>query len=126
VTWTGRLDDTSKRQLLDAAAVLVMCSDTESFGMSVAEAMAAGRPVVVTRTCPWSDVESHHAGFWVEQRPDAVAAGINAVFWRTELPPRHGMPWPFARSHRQYSWPHAAAALITEYKAIAADTVHVG
>ena len=42
VTWTGRVDDTSKRQLLEAATVLVMCSDSESFGMSVAEAMAAG------------------------------------------------------------------------------------
>jgi len=26
----------------------------------------------------------------------------------------------------QYSWPHAASALINEYETIAADTVHVG
>src|SRR4030095_11009155 len=41
VTWTGRVDDAGKRELLNAAAVLVMCSNAESFGMSVAEAMAA-------------------------------------------------------------------------------------
>ena len=125
VTWTGRLDDTSKRQLLDAAAVLVMCSDTESFGMSVAEAMASGKPVVVTRTCPWSDVESHHAGFWVEQRPDAVAAGVHAVLSDRTAARDMGCR---GRSlvAAQYSWPHAASALINEYKAIAADTIQVG
>jgi glycosyltransferase involved in cell wall biosynthesis len=125
VTWTGRLGDASKRQVLDAAAVLVMCSDAESFGMSVAEAMAAAKPVVVTRTCPWPDVESHHAGFWVEQTPEAVAAGVNAVLSDRAAARDMGCR---GRSlvASQYSWPHAASALISQYKAIAADTVQVG
>jgi len=125
VTWTGAVDDTTKRQLLNAATVVVMCSDAESFGMSVAEAMAAGRPVVVTRTCPWPDVESHHAGFWVEQTPGAVAAGVNDVLSDRSAARDMGCR---GRSlvASQYSWPHAASALINEYKAIAADTVHAG
>jgi glycosyltransferase involved in cell wall biosynthesis len=125
VTWTGRVDEAGKRELLNAAAVLVMCSDAESFGMSVAEAMAAGTPVVVTRTCPWPDVESHHAGFWVEQTPDAVATGVNALLSDRSAARAMGCR---GRSlvASQYSWPHAASALITEYKTIAADTVHVG
>ena len=125
VTWTGRLDDTSKRRLLDAAAVLVMCSDTESFGMSVAEAMAAGKPVVVTRTCPWPDVESHRTGFWVDQTPEAVAAGVNAVLSDRSAARDMGCR---GRSlvASQYSWPHAASALINTYKAVAADTVQIG
>ena len=122
VTWTGRVDDMSKRQLLDAAGVLVMCSDAESFGMSVAEAMAAAKPVVVTRTCPWLELESHHAGFWVEQTPDAVAAGVNAVLSDRSAARDMGCR---GRSlvASQYSWPHAASALLNEYKAIAADTI---
>jgi glycosyltransferase involved in cell wall biosynthesis len=125
VTWTGRVDETGKRELLNAAAVLVMCSDAESFGMSVAEAMAAGTPVVVTRTCPWPDVESHHAGFWVEQTPNAVARGVNAVLSDRSAAREMGCR---GRSlvASQYSWPHAASALIHEYQAIAADTVQVG
>jgi glycosyltransferase involved in cell wall biosynthesis len=125
VTWTGRVDETGKRELLNAAAVLVMCSDAESFGMSVAEAMAAGTPVVVTRTCPWPDVESHRTGFWVEQTPDAVAAGVNAVLSDRSTAREMGCR---GRSlvASQYSWPHAASALINQYQAIAADTVQVG
>jgi len=125
VTWTGRVDETAKRELLNAAAVLVMCSDAESFGMSVAEAMAAGTPVVVTKTCPWPDVESHHAGFWVEQTPAAIATGVNAVLSDGSAGRQMGCR---GRSlvAAQYSWPHVASALINEYQAIAADTVRVG
>jgi len=125
VTWTGRVDEPDKRELLNAAAVLVMCSDAESFGMSVAEAMAAGKPVVVTRTCPWPDVESHRAGFWVEQTSDAVARGVNAVL--SDRCAAHEMGCR-GRSlvATQYSWPHVASALINEYEAIAANTVPVG
>jgi len=125
VTWTGRVDETGKRELLNAAAALVMCSDAESFGMSVAEAMAAGTPVVVTRTCPWPDVESHRTGFWVEQTPDAIAAGVNAVLSDRSTAREMGCR---GRSlvASQYSWPHAASALINQCQAIAADTVQVG
>jgi glycosyltransferase involved in cell wall biosynthesis len=125
VTWTGRVDETAKRQLLDAAAVLVLCSNSESFGMSVAEAMAAGKPVVVTQTCPWPEVESQAAGFWVAQSADAIAAGLNSVLSNEAAAQDMGRRGrAFIASH--YSWPHAAAALINEYEAIATDPIRVG
>ena len=125
VRWTGRVDEGGRRELLNAAALLVMCSDAESFGMSVAEAMAAGTPVVVTKTCPWPDVESHQAGFWVEQTPDAVATAVHAVLSDPSAARAMGCR---GRSlvAAQYSWPHAASALLNQYKTIAADTLQVG
>ena len=125
VTWTGRVDDAGKRRLLDAAAVLVMCSNSESFGMSVAEAMAAGKPVVVTRTCPWAEVESLAAGFWVEQTPEAIATAVNAILSDETAGRAMGRRGrSLVASH--YSWAQAASALIQEYEAIAAGTVHAG
>ena len=50
VSWRGTVDVEERHRLLSAASVFVMCSDAESFGMTVAEAMAAAVPVVVTRT----------------------------------------------------------------------------
>jgi glycosyltransferase involved in cell wall biosynthesis len=76
ITWLGAVDDEGKHELLARAAALVLCSDSESFGLSAAEAMAAGVPVVVTRTCPWADVERHNAGFWVEQDAGAIATAV--------------------------------------------------
>ena len=43
--------------------MLVLCSDSENFGMSVAEALACGVPPVVTRTCPWEVLERETRGF---------------------------------------------------------------
>jgi phosphatidylinositol alpha-1,6-mannosyltransferase len=95
-----------------------MCSNSESFGMSAAEAMAAGTPVVVTRTCPWPDIDTHTTGYWVEQTAGAIADGVNAILddpaAATEMG-RRGRELIAAH----YSWSHAAAALIREYERIA-------
>jgi len=125
VTWTGRVDETGKRQLLDAATTLVVCSDSESFGMSVAEAMAAGKPVVVTRTCPWPEIESQEAGYWVEQTSGAIGDGLNAVLSNPAAAQAMGRRGR-ALISSQYSWPSAAAALIRTYEEIAPTALHVG
>jgi glycosyltransferase involved in cell wall biosynthesis len=125
VTWTGRVDDGGKRQLLDAAAAVVTCSNSESFGMSVAEAMAAGKPVVVTRTCPWPEVESHQAGFWVEQTADAIGQGLRTLLSNPVAAQDMGRRGR-ALIAAQYSWPSAAAALIRAYEDIVTTTVHAG
>jgi len=125
VTWTGRVDETAKRQLLDAAAVIVVCSNSESFGMTVAEGMAAGKPVVVTRTCPWAEVASHEAGFWVEQTADAIADGLKAVLSNPAAAQAMGRRGR-ALISAQYSWPGAASALIKTYEDIVPTTAHVG
>src|SRR5262249_26238952 len=71
--------DQEKWPLLAARPLLAMTSDSESFGMSVVEAMAAGVPVVVTRTCGWHTIETDGCGVLVDQRVDAIAAGIEGI-----------------------------------------------
>jgi glycosyltransferase involved in cell wall biosynthesis len=58
---------------------MVQCSDSESFGIAVAESLAAGVPAIATRTCPWRELESRQCGFWVEQTGPAIAAAIRAL-----------------------------------------------
>lgn len=79
VHWTGALDQNEKWSWLSAANVLVMCSDSESFGLSAAEAMGAGLPVVATRTCPWQELEAFGCGLWVEQQPQSIAEAIRRI-----------------------------------------------
>jgi glycosyltransferase involved in cell wall biosynthesis len=101
-----------------------MCSNAESFGMSVAEAMAAARPVVVTRTCPWSEVESHGAGFWVEQTPDAIAHALMTLISDPDTADAMGRRGRALIAAR-YSWSHAAAALLAAYDAIASPAARI-
>jgi glycosyltransferase involved in cell wall biosynthesis len=75
----GEVSEDAKWTLLAGADVLVLCSDSESFGMSVIEALAVGTPVVVTRTCSWDELETERCGFLVEQSAEGIADGIHRV-----------------------------------------------
>lgn len=48
VTFTGHLDATERARVFGEAAILAMPSHRENFGLSAAEAMASGLPVVVS------------------------------------------------------------------------------
>jgi glycosyltransferase involved in cell wall biosynthesis len=68
--------------LFAASRTLVQCSDSESFGLSVAEALAAGLPVVVTTGTPWPQVAALELGYSVAQEPAAIARGILEILER--------------------------------------------
>jgi glycosyltransferase involved in cell wall biosynthesis len=116
VHWAGQLGEADKWALLSASSLLVLCSDSESFGLSAAEAMAAGVPVVATRTCPWEEIESVGAGFWVAQEPEAIAAGIRTLL---DDPARARAMGERGRAlvGRRYAWDAVAADLTEWYRA---------
>ncbi len=74
--WLGAVDRETVAALFAASRTLVQCSDSESFGMSVAEALAAGLPVVVTNETPWPQVAALELGYSVAQEPAAIARRI--------------------------------------------------
>jgi glycosyltransferase involved in cell wall biosynthesis len=77
--WVAEVDDATRWSLLSEATALVLCSDSESFGMSVLESLAVGTPVVVTRTCPWGIVEERRCGHWVDQRAEDISQAILGI-----------------------------------------------
>ena len=74
--WLGAIDAETTGALFAASRTLVQCSDSESFGMSVAEALTAGVPVVVTDRSPWSQVGALGCGFSVAHEAPAVAKAV--------------------------------------------------
>jgi len=79
LVFPGFLDGDDRRLALASADAFVLTSHSENFGLSVAEALAAGLPVVVSRDCPWQQVEEWHAGFWVENTAPKIAAAIGRL-----------------------------------------------
>jgi len=77
----GFISGSYKRQHLEEAAVFVMPSVHENFGMGVVEAMGAGLPVVVSRGVQiWPEIESAGAGLVVEPKcPEALARALLSV-----------------------------------------------
>ena len=91
--------------------------------MSAAEAMAASRPVVVTKGCPWPEVDSHETGFWVEQSAGAIADGISTILSDPRRAIEMGQRGR-ALIEARYTWPKAVAQLEEVYRRLAPGTSH--
>ena len=103
-----------KWALLRDADVTVQCSDSESFGMTVVESLAAGVPAVVTRTCPWPEIETHACGVWVEQSAPAIAAALRALADDPERR-RHMGERGAAFARERYGWDAIAPVMSRLY-----------
>jgi len=79
VHWLGEVSGDRKRHVLHAADVFVLPSYSEGLPVSVLEAMACSRPVVVTPGCNIPDVSTSEAGWTVDATVDGVTHGLNAA-----------------------------------------------
>jgi len=118
VRFTGELGEAEKWALLADSDVLVLCSDSESFGLSALEALAAGLPVVATRTCPWEDIERAGAGLWVPQDPLAMADALGRIIDEPATARAMGERGR-ALARSRYSWDSIGRAMAEQYRRIA-------
>lgn len=77
VAFAGAVQDEAKSALLGAARALVLPSYSENFGNVVVEAMAAGKPVLVTPEVGAADlVQRSGAGLVVDGAPVSLGTGM--------------------------------------------------
>lgn len=83
MTLTGMLSGRDKLAAYGNATLFVLPSYTENFGISVAEAMACGVPVVISdKVNIWREVKRAGAGVVVPCDPDRLAAAIDSLLGR--------------------------------------------
>lgn len=75
----GRIEGKEKIEFLRNADVFALASHHENFGMSYAEALAAGTPVIASRNTPWQDVEKYKCGKWVENNSAKFAEALTEI-----------------------------------------------
>ena len=112
VSFHGHLEGEQRNSFLRKSGVLALPSKDENFGLAVAEAMAAGLPVVITPHVSHKDlIETNSAGFVVDRTPAAFGRALTGV---AELPDDEYL----AMQHRarravadSYSWDRTAALI---------------
>lgn len=115
----GELRGQDKWAAYQAADVFVLPSRSENFGIVVAEAMACGVPVVVSRETPWEEVETRKAGFWVNLDVDEIAQAILIVLENRRLAAEMGRNGQ-ALVRERYTWDRIAERMLKVYENILA------
>lgn len=117
VRWTGAVDGDDKWALLATTRALVQCSDSESFGMSVAEALACSVPVVVTDRGSWAAVAAVGCGEVVAHDPAAIAGALDRLLAdpdEARAMGERGRVW----ARGTFGWDAIGRAMIREYESI--------
>src|SRR5439155_5967110 len=109
VEFPGPLYGEDKLRAYRRASVFVLPTYSENFGMTVAEALAAGTPAIVTRGAPWAGLKEHGAGWWIEIGADPLVACLEDALSkpRDELVAQgvRGREW----MQQEFSWERVGA-----------------
>lgn len=76
VVFSGPVLDAEKWHKYAAADLFILPTHSENFGIVVAEALAAGVPVLTTTGTPWQELKAHECGWWVAPEPDAICDAL--------------------------------------------------
>lgn len=116
IRFVGAVNDTQKWELYRTADLFVLPSFSENFGIVIAEALAAGVPVITTRKTPWRELETHGCGWWIEGgvKPlvDALQHAIAAPDAEREAMGKNGR----SLISQKYSWSEIADQMLGVYQ----------
>jgi glycosyltransferase involved in cell wall biosynthesis len=116
IKFLGPLFGEDKLRAYRDACLFVLPTHSENFGMTVAEALAAGTPAIVTQGAPWAGLVEQGAGWWIEIGVDPLVACFEQAL---ATPPMHlaemggaGRDWML----REYSWERIGAQFSVAYR----------
>jgi len=119
VSFPGLVIDKEKDLLLQGSDLFVLPSFSENFGIAVAEALAAGLPVVITPGVQIaSDIATAKAGLIVPGEVEPLVASITKLLVSPQLRDELGQNGQRLAKER-YSWKAITQNLIPVYEALA-------
>lgn len=115
VSFAGPIDGEAKRSAFFGADLFILPTYSENFGMTVAEALAHGLPVLTTTGAPWSMLPERGCGWWVEATIDGVAYGLRLASSQNSetlsAMGAKGRKWVVA----EFGWAHVAKKFAAMY-----------
>lgn len=115
IVFRGPLYGNEKLRAYKDASLYVLPTHSENFGITVAEALAAGTPAIVTHGAPWAGLAEHGAGWWIEIGVDPL---INCLEQALSTSPQRLMEMGKAGYEwmaRDFSWERISAQFLVTY-----------
>lgn len=117
----GEVSGSLKWHMLAEADSLVLPSHGENFGMAVAEALAAGTPVVVSDRTPWTGIEERRCGWLIQPNEDSIRRTLQKVCAESademSAAGKRGMRW----MHEAFSWRSVGGEMLEAYRWLLGD-----
>ena len=115
IEFMGALFGAHKWPAYQQADLFVLPTYSENFGMSVAEALAAGTPAIVTKGAPWSGLDAHQSGWWIDIGIDPLVACLEQALGyppdKLKAMGQHGRDWMQA----DFSWANIGRRMTETY-----------
>jgi signal transduction histidine kinase/glycosyltransferase involved in cell wall biosynthesis len=114
--FVGSVRGEDKRNLLSSCDVFVQPSFQENFGITIAEALAAGRPVITTKATPWQVLPVRGAGWFIDLGAAPLEKALREAMSMDRSTLDHmGSKGPWIIEERS-SWPRIARRLSHVYE----------
>jgi glycosyltransferase involved in cell wall biosynthesis len=114
--FTGPVYDAAKWSLYESADLFILPTYSENFGIVIAEALAAGVPVITTKGAPWAELHAHRCGWWIDIGAEPLAAALREAASLSDQQ-RYEMGQRGRRLvEEKYSWPRIARDLLAVYE----------
>ena len=116
VRLVGELTGAAKYEFLAESDLYVLPSYTENFGITIAEALACGTPVIASTGTPWKGVVEHDAGWWIPNTIPSLAKTLASVIALSEeellAKGQNGQEW----IQHDFSWNNIGKQMYAAYK----------
>jgi glycosyltransferase involved in cell wall biosynthesis len=116
VSIEGPVAGDAKTSAYREADLFVLSTLSENFAITVAEALAAGTPVIATKGAPWHGLEREDCGWWIDHGVEPLAATLTKamIMGRGTLQAMgaKGREW----MRRDFSWDCVAHDMLDVYR----------
>lgn len=121
VSIEGPIYGADKARAYREAELFVLPTLNDNFALSVAEALAAGVPVIATKGAPWRGLRDEGCGWWVDHGIEPLSAALCEALAQSQtqlaVMGEKGRAWMI----RDFSWQRVARDMIDLYRWLAAS-----
>ena len=115
IRFVGALYGPDKHRAYREADLFVMPTLNENFGMTVAEALAQGTPVICTKGAPWGGLDAEGCSWWIDHGAEPLAATLRQAM---SLPEAERLAMGAAGRRwmlREFGWDAVGRSMMSVY-----------